>query len=266
MPLTWPRVGPGAQLRDNALSKTRFEFRWEDQFNLSLDPDRAREFHDETLPHDGAKTAHFCSMWWTEVLLNEDHEEIRATYQQMLSQAWREKLASLFRGAARSICDAARYRDRGRRLLGRLLAWRASKLAPVLHSTMRVAAREKAQPPGRRRHDRTNGRSCGWQRTNCIHGTAQPRLMGLSGWLSCRFRSFYRDSGTILLWHREDAGEAVRTERMLAAGTPTPVSRSQLCGSRGTGTRSWTRFPRALYIPDDAQVDNRAFLRASPLL
>jgi phosphomethylpyrimidine synthase len=52
----------GAQLRDNALSKARFEFRWEDQFNLSLDPDRAREFHDETLPADGAKTAHFCSM------------------------------------------------------------------------------------------------------------------------------------------------------------------------------------------------------------
>ncbi len=53
---------PGAQLRDNLLSKARFEFRWEDQFNLSLDPDTAREFHDETLPQDGAKTAHFCSM------------------------------------------------------------------------------------------------------------------------------------------------------------------------------------------------------------
>jgi phosphomethylpyrimidine synthase len=53
---------PGAQYRDNALSKARFEFRWEDQFNLSLDPTTAREFHDETLPQDGAKTAHFCSM------------------------------------------------------------------------------------------------------------------------------------------------------------------------------------------------------------
>ncbi len=53
---------PGAQYRDNALSKARFEFRWEDQFNLSLDPERAKEFHDETLPADGAKTAHFCSM------------------------------------------------------------------------------------------------------------------------------------------------------------------------------------------------------------
>lgn len=53
---------PGAQNRDNALSKARFEFRWADQFNLSLDPDTAREFHDETLPAEGAKIAHFCSM------------------------------------------------------------------------------------------------------------------------------------------------------------------------------------------------------------
>jgi len=53
---------PGAQYRDNALSKARFEFRWEDQFNLGLDPLKARDFHDETLPQDGAKTAHFCSM------------------------------------------------------------------------------------------------------------------------------------------------------------------------------------------------------------
>jgi len=53
---------PGAQIRDNVLSKARFEFRWEDQFNLGLDPDRAREFHDETLPKQSAKVAHFCSM------------------------------------------------------------------------------------------------------------------------------------------------------------------------------------------------------------
>ena len=53
---------PTAQLRDNVLSKARFEFRWNDQFNLSLDPDTAREFHDETLPAEGAKVAHFCSM------------------------------------------------------------------------------------------------------------------------------------------------------------------------------------------------------------
>ena len=53
---------PGAQVRDNAMSKARFEFRWEDQFNIGLDPDRARKFHDDTLPKDSAKVAHFCSM------------------------------------------------------------------------------------------------------------------------------------------------------------------------------------------------------------
>ncbi|HXO99097.1 MAG TPA: phosphomethylpyrimidine synthase ThiC [Luteibacter sp.] len=53
---------PGAQVRDNALSKARFEFRWDDQFNLGLDPDKAREFHDETMPKDAHKSAHFCSM------------------------------------------------------------------------------------------------------------------------------------------------------------------------------------------------------------
>jgi phosphomethylpyrimidine synthase len=53
---------PSAQIRDNALSKARFEFRWEDQFNLALDPDTARDFHDQTLPKEGHKVAHFCSM------------------------------------------------------------------------------------------------------------------------------------------------------------------------------------------------------------
>jgi phosphomethylpyrimidine synthase len=53
---------PGAQVRDNALSKARFEFRWDDQFNLGFDPDTAKDFHDETLPKDSMKTAHFCSM------------------------------------------------------------------------------------------------------------------------------------------------------------------------------------------------------------
>jgi phosphomethylpyrimidine synthase len=73
---------PGAQLRDNALSKARFEFRWEDQFNLSLDPDRAREFHDATLPHEGAKTAHFCSMCGPKFCSMKISEEIRAKYQE----------------------------------------------------------------------------------------------------------------------------------------------------------------------------------------
>ncbi len=53
---------PGAQIRDNAPSKARFEFRWDDQFHLGLDPDKAKSFHDETLPKESAKVAHFCSM------------------------------------------------------------------------------------------------------------------------------------------------------------------------------------------------------------
>lgn len=53
---------PGAQIRDNAMSKARFEFRWEDQFNLALDPFTARAYHDETLPQESGKVAHFCSM------------------------------------------------------------------------------------------------------------------------------------------------------------------------------------------------------------
>jgi thiamine biosynthesis protein ThiC len=59
-------VSASLRLRDNALSKARFEFRWEDQFNLSLDPITAREYHDATFPQDGAKSAHFCSMKITE--------------------------------------------------------------------------------------------------------------------------------------------------------------------------------------------------------
>jgi phosphomethylpyrimidine synthase len=64
---------PRAQAWDDALSKARFEFRWEDQFNLALDPVTARAFHDQTLPADGAKVAHFCSMCWSEVLQHGDH-------------------------------------------------------------------------------------------------------------------------------------------------------------------------------------------------
>jgi len=68
---------PSAQLRDNAMSKARFEFRWEDQFNLSLDPVTAREFHDETLPQEGAKTAHFCSMCGPHFCAMKITEEVR---------------------------------------------------------------------------------------------------------------------------------------------------------------------------------------------
>ncbi len=79
---------PGAQYRDNALSKARFEFRWEDQFNLSLDPDTAREFHDETLPADAAKVAHFCSMCGPKFCSMKITQEIReATEEGMLEMS-----------------------------------------------------------------------------------------------------------------------------------------------------------------------------------
>lgn len=68
---------PGAQLRDNALAKARFEFRWEDQFNLSLDPHRARQYHDITLPHASAKKAHFCSMCGPDFCAMKLTQEIR---------------------------------------------------------------------------------------------------------------------------------------------------------------------------------------------
>ena len=89
---------PGAQERDNALSKARFEFRWEDQFNLSLDPETARDFHDETLPQEGAKTAHFCSMCgphFCSMKITEDvrkyADEIGATPEDALRKGMEEK-------------------------------------------------------------------------------------------------------------------------------------------------------------------------------
>jgi phosphomethylpyrimidine synthase len=79
---------PGAQYRDNAISKARFEFRWEDQFNLSLDPETAREFHDETLPQEGAKTAHFCSMCGPHFCSMKITEDVRKfAEQQKLSES-----------------------------------------------------------------------------------------------------------------------------------------------------------------------------------
>ncbi len=89
---------PGAQYRDNALSKARFEFRWQDQFNLGLDPQTARSFHDETLPQEGAKTAHFCSMCgphFCSMKISEDVRQYAAQQgmdaQQALAQGMAEK-------------------------------------------------------------------------------------------------------------------------------------------------------------------------------
>ena len=89
---------PGAQQRDNALSKARFEFRWMDQFALSLDPFKAKEFHDETLPADGAKTAHFCSMCGPHFCSMQISSDVRAIEAGMeeKSKEFREKGAELY--------------------------------------------------------------------------------------------------------------------------------------------------------------------------
>ncbi len=84
---------PGARYRDDMLSKARFEFRWEDQFNLGLDPDRAREFHDETLPKDSAKVAHFCSMCGPKFCSMKISQEVRdySEQQKMVEQGMQQK-------------------------------------------------------------------------------------------------------------------------------------------------------------------------------
>lgn len=90
---------PGAQYRDNALSKARFEFRWDDQFNLSLDPDTARSFHDETLPAEGAKVAHFCSMCGPKFCSMKITQEIRdsaANGMFEMSEVFKEKGSQLY--------------------------------------------------------------------------------------------------------------------------------------------------------------------------
>ena len=99
---------PGAQLRDNALSKARFEFRWEDQFNLGLDPDKARAFHDETLPKDSAKVAHFCSMCGPHFCSMKITQEVReyaaasgVAEETVLAQGMQEKAIEFVRGGAK---------------------------------------------------------------------------------------------------------------------------------------------------------------------
>ncbi len=88
---------PSAQVQDNALSKARFEFRWDDQFNLSLDPERAREFHDETLPKDAHKVAHFCSMCGPQFCSMKISQDIR---EYAVREGMAEKSVEFIRGGA----------------------------------------------------------------------------------------------------------------------------------------------------------------------
>lgn len=90
---------PGARYRDDTLSKARFEFRWEDQFNLGLDPDRARAFHDETLPKDSAKVAHFCSMCgpkFCSMKITQEVREYAAKGMKEKSKEFKEKGSELY--------------------------------------------------------------------------------------------------------------------------------------------------------------------------
>ncbi len=93
---------PASQYRDNALSKARFEFRWEDQFNLSLDPDTARAYHDETLPADGAKIAHFCSMCGPHFCSMKITQDIReySEQEEKLQKSMEEKSVEFLEGGA----------------------------------------------------------------------------------------------------------------------------------------------------------------------
>ncbi len=84
---------------------------------------------------------------------------------------------------------------------------------------------------------------------------------GLNGWLNCRSQSFIRDNGTLLLWHREDAGEAVRAQRKFASQQQ-PIKRIDSLRTGKLEPALGTRFPEALYVPNEAQLDNRAFLKA----
>jgi len=104
------RGHPAARLRDDALSAARFEFRWEDQFNLSLDPDTARAYHDETLPQEAAKTAHFCSMCGPKFCSMEISREIReyAARRQEIEEGMRQKAEEFRQGGS------VLYRDAGR--------------------------------------------------------------------------------------------------------------------------------------------------------
>jgi len=92
---------PGAQVRDNALSKARFEFRWDDQFNLGLDPDKAREFHDETMPKEAHKSAHFCSMCGPKFCSMKITQEVREFADGMEGKAleFREQGGEVYRKA-----------------------------------------------------------------------------------------------------------------------------------------------------------------------
>ena len=98
---------PGAQLRDDALSRARFEFRWLDQFNLSLDPERARDFHDQTLPKEAHKVAHFCSMCGPKFCSMKISQDVRDYAAEKEAAEGMEKMAETFRNTGGEIYQDA---------------------------------------------------------------------------------------------------------------------------------------------------------------
>ena len=123
---------PGAQERDNALSQARFEFRWEDQFNLSLDPETAREFHDETLPAQGAKVAHFCSMCGPHFCSMKITQDVR----DYAAELGVQEEAALAAGMKEK---AEEFKKSGGKIYQEVSAAGASERAPV---AMRAAAKD----------------------------------------------------------------------------------------------------------------------------
>ena len=131
---------PGAQERDDALSKARFEFRWEDQFNLSLDPETARDFHDETLPAPAAKVAHFCSMCgphFCSMKITQDVREyadsIGVAPERALAQGMEEKAAE-FKDGGQSLYVPADGGGVARSWRGRSGPWASPSSSPLASS------------------------------------------------------------------------------------------------------------------------------------
>jgi len=103
---------PAAKVRDDALSKARFEFRWRDQFNLSLDPDTAEEYHDQTLPAEGAKTAHFCSMCGPKFCSMKITQEVREFAAKQNAKSAEERVSA--EEAAAGMAEMSkRFHDKG---------------------------------------------------------------------------------------------------------------------------------------------------------
>ncbi len=253
---------PGAQLRDNALSKARFEFRWEDQFNLSLDPARSREYHDE--PSHMKMRRQLTSVRCAgEVLLDENQPgDSRCLWSGCGDGHGREgaRVSGVRRRGVSMKPDVAVV---GGGLLGRLLAWRAalSGLGVALYDA----------------NDRIGNGATAWIAGGMVTPQAEavdaePELVAMGRrslslwpeWLRTLPAVVdYNSSGTLLVWQRADAGEASRFEALLKARDP--LASFQRFDAQQIAAQEpalSARFREALYLPGEANVDNRQLLSA----